>query len=222
MADGFVAPARRMMFNLDNPSFDDLTGQGFMRDKNGRYVRQFERMQVFIDFLTEHPTTTSGTVSVDGVPAGVFPGIDRALATRRNVTITGTDLFGAAQKLDVPVSGIGPLLVLKLNAFDDRQQPKDAYDVLLAVTRYVDGTEAAITAFRAEARASNRGFERAAGALGKHFLVTGQSGPVRCAAFALEGQRGMDDFQARHRQILEQMVTVGHALLDLTSESWGY
>ena len=63
---------------------------------------------------------------------------------------------GAAQKLDVPVSEMGPLLVLKLNAFDDRQQPKDAYDVLLGVTRYVEGPEAAIAAFHAEANASNR------------------------------------------------------------------
>ena len=106
-----------------------------------------------------------------------------------------------AQKLEVPVSGIGPLLVLKLNAFDDRQQPKDAYDVMLGVTRYVEGPEAAIAAFHAEANASNRGFARAAAALRKHFLETGQSGPVRCAAFALEGQAGTDDFQSRQRQI---------------------
>ena len=193
---------------------DDLTGQGFTRDKNGRYVRQFETMPVFIDFLAEHPTATSGTVCVDGVPAGVFPGIDRALATRRNVAISGTDLFGVAQSLDVPVSGIGALLVLKLNAFDDRQQPKDAYDILLGVTRYVDGPDAAIEAFQAEAESSNRGFARASTALRRHFLETEQSGPVRCAAFALEGQRGTDDFQGRQRQIVEQMVTVGRALLE--------
>ena len=192
---------------------DDLTGQGFRRDENGRYVRHFESMGVFIDFLTEHPTATKGTVSVDGVPAGIFPGVDRALATRRQVSITGSDLFGVAQKLEVPVSGIGPLLVLKLNAFDDRQQPKDAYDVMLGVTRYVEGPEAAIAAFHAEANASNRGFARAAAALRKHFLEMGLSGPVRCAAFALEGQAGTDDFQSRQRQIMEQMVTVGRALL---------
>jgi hypothetical protein len=192
---------------------DDLTGQGFRRDEQGRYVRQFETMQVFIDFLTEHPTATNGTVLVEGVPAGVFPGVDRALATRRQVSITGRDLFGVEQKLEVPVSGIGPLLVLKLNAFDGRQQPKDAYDVLLGVTRYLEGPEAAIAAFHAEANASNRGFARAAAALRKHFLETNQSGPVRCAAFSLEGHGAMDDFETRRRQIMEQMVTVGRALL---------
>jgi hypothetical protein len=125
---------------------DDLSGQGFKLDEKGRYVRQFETMPVFIDFLTEHPTATTGTVGVDGVPAGVFPGVARALATRRKVTVGGKDLFGAPQEAAVPVSGIGPLLVLKLNAFAGRQQAKDAYDVLLAVSRFTDGPDAAIAA----------------------------------------------------------------------------
>jgi len=104
---------------------DDLSGQGFRLDKTGRYVRHFETMPVFVDFLTEHPAATTGTVRVDGVPAGVFPGVARALATRRMVTVAGKDLFGAPQRAAVPVSGIGALLVLKVNAFAGRQQGKD-------------------------------------------------------------------------------------------------
>lgn len=64
---------------------DDLLGQGFRRDPHGRFARQFETLPVFMDFLTEHPTATSGTASIDGIPAAVFPGIARALATRRKV-----------------------------------------------------------------------------------------------------------------------------------------
>lgn len=41
---------------------------------------------------------------------------------------------------------------------------------------------------------------------------TGQSGPLRCAAFALDGQPGFDDHQMRERQIVEQLVTIGRAL----------
>jgi len=74
---------------------DDLAGQGFKRDENGRYVRQFETMSVFIDFLTEHPTAMTGTAQVEGVPAGVFPGVARALATRRKISVQGKDLFGS-------------------------------------------------------------------------------------------------------------------------------
>jgi hypothetical protein len=191
---------------------DDLSGQGFKLDDKGRYVRQFEAMPVFIDFLTEHPTATTGTVMVDGVPAGVFPGVARALATRRTVGVEGKDLFGAPQKVAVPVSGIGPLLVLKLNAFAGRQQAKDAYDVLLGVSRFAEGPDAAIAAFQAEANAGNRGYARAVETLRIHFFEPSQSGALRCAAFALDGQRGIDDRQLRERQIVEQLVTVGRAL----------
>ena len=191
---------------------DDLTGQGFKRDDKGRYVRQFETMPVFIDFLTEHPTATTGTAMVDGVPAGVFPGVVRALATRRKIPVEGKDLFGAVQQAVVAVAGIGALLVLKLNAFAGRQYPKDAYDVLLGVSRFIEGPDAAITAFQAEAAAGNRGYASAVETLQNHFCEAGQSGPLRCAAFALDGQSGIDDREMRQRQIVEQMVTIGLAL----------
>jgi hypothetical protein len=192
---------------------DDLTGQGFQQDKQGRFVRKFEQMMVFLDFLTEHPAATSGTALVDSVPAGVFPGVARALETRRKTVVEGKDLFGVAQKTTVPVSGIGALLVLKLNAFAGRQQPKDAYDILLGVSRYVDGPEAAIASFQAEAAAKNRGYGRAAETLRRHFFEAGQSGPLRSAAFALEGQTGIEDFRTRQSQIVEQVVTIGRALI---------
>lgn len=35
---------------------DDLAGPGFQRNEQGRYVRQFEAMPVFVGFLTEDPT----------------------------------------------------------------------------------------------------------------------------------------------------------------------
>jgi hypothetical protein len=142
----------------------------------------------------------------------VFPGVARALATKRKVTVEGKDLFGAPQKAAVPVSGIGALLVLKLNAFAGRQQAKDAYDVLLGVSRFPEGPETAIAAFQAEASAGNRGSARAIETLRNHFFETDQSGPLRCAAFALDGQAGIDDRQMRERQIVEQLVTIGRAL----------
>lgn len=109
-------------------------------------------------------------------------------------------------------SGIGALLVLKLNAFAGRQQPKDAYDILLAVTRSVDGPEEAIASFHAEMKANNRGFQLALETLRHYFLEPEQSGPLRCAAFVLDGQPFQQDREIRRRQIIELMVTVGRAL----------
>jgi len=192
---------------------EDLIGQGFKRAENRRFVRSFEGMSLYIDFLTEHPTSTKGTADVEGVDAGVFPGVDRALATRQNVLVEGLDLLGVAHQASVAVAGIGSLLVLKLNAFDDRQQSKDAYDVLLATSQYVNGPQEVIKSFQAEAKAGNRGYERAANALRQHFWETDQSGPVRCADFVLRGSTVGAELRERRRQIAEQMVTIGRALL---------
>src|SRR5712692_5866722 len=66
---------------------DDLIGQGFKRAESRRFVHSFEGMSLYIDFLTEDPTRTKGTADVEGVQAGVFPGVDRALATRQDVLV---------------------------------------------------------------------------------------------------------------------------------------
>lgn len=43
-----------------------------------------------------------------------------------------------------------------MGAWPTTFQAKDAYDVLLGVSRYLDGPDAAIAAFQAEASAGNR------------------------------------------------------------------
>ena len=113
----------------------DLGGLGFVLE-NKRLIRTFGDITLYIDFLTEDPSAVSGGRQVDDIPASVVPGIGRALACRRSVNIIGRDLYGAQKSCHVLVADIGPLLVLKLNAFGGptgRRHPKDAYDILLAV-----------------------------------------------------------------------------------------
>jgi hypothetical protein len=185
---------------------DDLRGQDFKRDGQGRYVRTVEGLTIYLDLLTEKPSLGRGTTQVDGVPVEAFPGIQRALATRVAKLVKGHDAFGVLKEIQVPMSGIGPLLVLKINAFASREQPKDAYDVLLGVSNYIEGFEAAIAAFREEASQGNTGYSSAVAALRHHFTADDQSGPLRCAAFAPVDV-------SRREQIIQQSVSVGRALL---------
>ncbi len=76
----------------------------------------------------------------------------------------------------------GPLLVLKLNALwqilsTGCRIPKDAYDILLAVTGFIDGAEKAVAAFHAEANAGNTGYEFALATLRNDFSSPDQDGP---------------------------------------------
>lgn len=190
---------------------NDLAGIGFCPDKQfeNRLVRKVEDLALYVDFLTEVPRVITGARMVDDVVASVVPGINRALASRRTVKVSGRDVYGAAQTCEVAVADIGPLLVLKLNAFGGptgRRHPKDAYDVLLAVTSYVDGPEAAIAAFQSEGQLENSGYETAIQSLRRDFVDIRSDGPVRAAEFL----RGSVEDQMRVR---EELVTAGRFLL---------
>lgn len=189
----------------------DLAGLGFKPDKEqpNRLVRQVDEIALFVDFLTEAPPATSGSRIVDDVVASVVPGINRALASRRTVKVAGRDVYGAEQNCDLAVADIGPLLVLKLNAFGGpigRRHPKDAYDVLLAVTSFVDGASAALESFRGEGARGNAGFETAVEALRRDFSDINADAPLRAAEFL----RGTLDDALRVRQ---ELVTAAKFLL---------
>lgn len=189
----------------------DLAGLDFRTDKSdeNRLVRRYGDMNLYLDFITEHPPAVTGSRMVDDVVASVVPGVDRALACRRRVMVQGRDLFRAERNCEVAVADIGPLLVLKLNAFGGpvgRRLPKDAYDVLLAVRGFIDGPEAAVAGFRAEAVAGNTGYESACEALRKDFSARDQDGPIRAAEF-LAGH--VED----RERIREDVVTVAKFLL---------
>jgi hypothetical protein len=186
----------------------DLAGLGFKPD-GARLVRKYGNMNLYLDFLTEHPSSVSGTCIVDDVIASVIPGVNRALACRRMVAVKGHDLYGAQQECKVAVADIGPLLVLKLNAFGGptgRRHPKDAYDVLLAVTGFVDGPEAAVAGFRAEAEAGNTGYAFAVKTLQNEFSAPDQDGPIRAAEFHPGGA-------SNRERIRQDVATVGRILL---------
>jgi len=190
----------------------DLQGQGF-RFSEGRFARAFDGLTVYVDFLTEHPTADKGSVIVDDMPVSVFLGIDRALALTRRVPLEGPDFLGAKQRFEIPVAEIGPLLVLKLLAFASRQQPKDAYDILYATLNYPDGPDRAVAGFREEEHQGNRGYPPARQALEQFFLQPSHSAPLRAASFVMGPTQDTEDYRTRYRQVAEDLVTVGRALL---------
>jgi hypothetical protein len=186
----------------------DLAGLGF-KTEGARLVRKFGNLNLYLDFLTEDPPSMTGARMVDDVVASVIPGVNRALACRRVVPVKGKDLYGKEQELKVAVADIGPLLVLKLNAFGGptgRRLPKDAYDVLLVTTGFVDGPESAIAGFRKEAGTGNTGYVFALKSLEDDFVDPRQDGPIRASEF----YPGNPDQSDRIRQ---DVATIGRFLL---------
>src|SRR5439155_3542750 len=120
-----------------------------------RYEKRIGDYSASVDFLTDCPPNTRGTVLVDDIVANILPDIARALKTARKATVTGKDLTGKPQSTTVRVCEVGPFLALKLRAFVWREEGKDAFDILYTLLHYDQGTAAAIAAFGEEVRANS-------------------------------------------------------------------
>lgn len=201
--------------------FLELTGQGFKRsDKQpARLVKTIGNFPIYVDFLVEHPQRTSGSAQVEDITASIMPGVDRALAIARSIEVMGVDLHGSNQKLVARVCEVGPFLVLKLRAFFDRQQPKDAFDILYTLRHYDGGTAAAVAAFAEEVRVGNPACPDALRTLKQHFTSETSPGPVKASHFVLgQTQPGeSEDVQFRRTALRQDMVDAAAHLLKVAS-----
>lgn len=193
----------------------DLRAQGFNpSDKYpGRFEKNVDGFPLYVDFLVEHGSQSSGTRMVDDIPANVMPGVVRALETARIMTVEGKDLFGAEQKLSARICEVGAFLVLKLRAFLRRQQGKDAFDLLYTMMHFDGGTSTAVEAFTAEAKAANPAFADARTALATLFADEDSPGPAKAAHFVFGEEQTDDSEDTRTRRLQVQQDAVSAALL---------
>ncbi len=186
---------------------------GFLETAEGRMYRETEHGKLFLDFLTEHPPAVTGTRNVSDLHASVCPGINRAICAPIRREVSGRDHLGDLRTFQIPFCNYGPLLVLKLNAFAQRngmKLGKDAYDILALVRSCVDGPEQVVAAFGDEKRTENLGMKMALETLEDHFENAEALGPTLAASFYLRADADMNSII----RLREDMVTVALALLN--------
>jgi hypothetical protein len=195
---------------------ENLSGHGF-KWENGRFTRQFPTLELHIDLLTDDDKSDKGTAVVDdGLSVSMFPGINRALALHRKVRVSGKTLLGVTKNDEIKVAEVGPLLVLKLNAFggaSGRRAPKDAHDILYLAMNYLGGSAAAVAGFHEERRIGNRAIGSALKSLENDFSNPDAQGSVACAAFRLNNQHEEPQNEEASLRIRQQCVTLAQALL---------
>jgi len=148
-----------------------------------RFVKTIGKTKLYLDFLTDKPGAGApDSAMVDDIPVSAVYGVDRALALYREVDVSGRDLYGGDVTERVKVCEVGPFTCLKLQAYHNRAQSKDVFDLVRAIRDYDGGTEAAITAFHAESE-QNRAFECAMHTLKERFAAAASKGPVQYADF---------------------------------------
>lgn len=193
-----------------------LSADGFTWDGK-RFKRSMTGGDLFIDLLTDKDQGQMGTVMVDdGLPVSLIPGVHRALHCNRILRIEGKNLIGAPRAQDVRLAEVGPLLVLKLNAFggpQGRQAPKDAHDILYLAMNYKEGLDKALEGFVGEKSAGNSGMAFALNSLKTYFQAADSPGPMSCAAFRMNNQHLDRERRDESMRIREQCVTLAQALL---------
>ncbi len=195
--------------------YHTLKDQGFEWSNDpdsNRFVAVIGGVEVFIDFLTEDPDRAQfGSVSFDLIQVTQLPGINRALASPRIITISGVDLRGEPRSVQVRVCDVGPFLVLKLRAFAERRENKDAFDVYHTLRNFVDGTASAVAGFAAERELGNPAFEAAWHCLREHFTTERSPGPVATAEFVIGERIGTEPVETAQRRLMVQQEAVDGA-----------
>jgi hypothetical protein len=195
----------------------ELAAHGFTRNKDhpNRFETTVGEITIPVDFLVERLPYAQGTAMVDDVVANILPGVDRALAMARRVTVNGVDLGGSPQSLPLRVCEVGPFFALKLRAFARRQQPKDAFDILYTLLHYDRGSAAAVAAFAEEVQEGNPACPEAVECLHRHFSDEGASAPVRAAHFVLGAASPGESPALREQRlrIQQDVVSAGRLLL---------
>jgi hypothetical protein len=125
---------------------------------------------------------------------------------------------GGQSSVTVRVANVLPYTVLKIFAFQDRHENKDAYDLVFTLLNHEDGPRVAGRAAAASAVAQHPQVTEALGLLDERFRDAGQDGPNAYASFLVAPVD--DDEKARLRQ--EAVATVREFLrgfLDAGSEA---
>ncbi len=194
---------------------DTLSAHGF-RWKGGRFIREIEGMKLYVDLLTDDGKSARGTVTVDdGLAVAMIPGIERAMRCVRVVEVTGRTLLNVQQTQHIRVADVGPLLVLKLNAYGGptgRKAPKDAHDIIYLLSEYLDGPAKAVAAFHQE-KSQNRAMTGALDTLRAGFASVEGEGAIACAAFRLSNQHESPELADESLRIRQLCVTLAEALL---------
>lgn len=156
-----------------------------------RWSRDVEGVTVLVEFLCETDEVEAGRIfrprgEATGSKLGAFNvrGAHLVQEDFTEVDIEGERLNGGGRsKVTVRVAGLLPYTVLKIFAFQDRHENKDAYDLVFTLMNHPDGPEAAGRAAAASPIGADQDVGEALALLDQRFRDAGQDGPSAYASF---------------------------------------
>jgi hypothetical protein len=187
---------------------NNLEKSGFLQEEPSfRWTHDVEGVSVVVEFLCETDSVDPGRIFR---PKQEFTGSRFGAFNVRGATLAREDFIeheiegdrlggGGRSKVTVRVANVLPYIVLKIFAFQDRHENKDAYDLGFTLFNYNGGPDAAGRAAATSPVRKHLQIEEALILLQERFLDTAQDGPNAYCSF-LAGPDDDDEAKARLRQ----------------------
>ena len=202
-----------------------LAGAGFHPDSSSsgnptpqRWVVTSDQDDVCVEFLIAPPNDeqTGGKIFhlEDRFAAIVTPGLELAFSDREQIRLHGKTLQGDLIERHLWVCGPGAFVVLKALAYNNRGEPKDAYDIFYLLQNYERGVSA--IAGRIRPHLANKQVRNALQILERDFASLDHKGSRDVARFitgALD-----ENLQSDAEALIRQLVVVTHAPLAQLAE----
>ena len=197
---------------------NNLNNAGFKQGQPSyQWTRTVGGASVHVEFLCEtdqvHPGDIFRPKEGTGSKVGAFNVRGAQLATRDYIehTIEGDRLDdGGRSTVTVRVAGLLTYTVLKILAFQDRHENKDAHDLVFTIVNYPGGPTAAGRAGAASPVAGHPQVAEAIALLAERFADASHDGPHAYASFLAD----LDDNEAKARFRNEAVAAIGQYLAD--------
>jgi len=196
---------RTLQNNLEKARFEQ-------REPSFRWARDVEGATIFVEFLCETDEVEPGRIfrpkgESTGSKLGAF-NVRGAHLVRQDFVereIEGERLDGGGQsRVAVRVANVLPYTVLKITAFQDRHENKDAYDLVLTLLNHEGGPRSAGRAAAASPAAQHPQVRDALGLLEDRFAAAQRDGPNASASFLA----APDDAEGKARLRQESLAPV--------------
>jgi hypothetical protein len=170
---------------------NDLKKAGFKDESSFRWMKNVEGVKVIVEFLCETDQVEPGRIykpkdQGTGSGLGAFNVRGAQLVTRDYVlrTIEAERLDdGGVSQVDVRVANIVSYTVLKILAFQDRHENKDAYDLIYCLLNFGEGPRDAGRVASASAILADPQVRDSLQLLAERFESPGRDGPRAYGAF---------------------------------------
>ena len=173
----------------------NLRNAGFTQEEPSfRWKREVDGIPVLVEFLCDTDEVAAGRIFRPkhglGSNLSAFNVAGAQLATRDyiEVEVDAERLDGGGRsKVSLRVANLLPYTVLKINAFQDRHENKDAYDLIFCLLHYRDEPEQTGRELAGSDVAGHDQVTAALALLGERFADLDQDGPSAYAAFLDDG-----------------------------------